>query len=193
MNLVFLGPPGAGKGTQARLLADKFNLHHLSTGDILRCAVANKTELGNLVENILKAGGLVDDSVVNNLVADAIINLPEEQGFILDGYPRTVEQAESLFKVLSSLNRSIDTALAFDVDFGVLIGRVQARVEENNKQGEQARADDTPEVLKNRLISYETQTAPLLNFYEKQGILKRVNAMLSIEEVFSSIVNILKI
>ncbi len=193
MNLVLLGPPGAGKGTQARLLVNKFNFHHLSTGDILRSAVANKTELGKLVENILKDGALVDDNVVNSLVADAIMNLPAEEGFILDGYPRTVEQAVSLFKVMNSLNKSIDLVLAFDVDFAVLINRVKARVEANNKQGERARDDDTPEVLKNRLMTYETQTAPLLNFYEKQGILKKVNAMLSIEEVFSSIVKLLKI
>lgn len=189
MNLILLGPPGAGKGTQAKLLSSKFNLLHLSTGDMLREAVANKTETGLLVQSILNEGGLVNDNIVNKLVEDTINNLPLNKGFILDGYPRTVEQAIVLEDLLKSLNRSLDAVLTFDVDFDILYDRIYSRIENSKQNYEQIRTDDTPEILKNRLDTYKKQTNALLEFYSSQDVLKHINAMQNIDDVFFSIIS----
>lgn len=191
MNLVFLGPPGAGKGTQAKLLSEKYGLVHLSTGDMLRSAVNEKTELGLIVQSVLNSGGLVSDELVNKLIEEVIKKIPSTQGFILDGYPRTLEQAKVLDTLLQSLNKSLDAVLAFEVDSTILIDRIHARIKHNQNNGEKARTDDTPEILQNRLQAYHEQTSPLLDFYAKQGILKKINSMLKIEDVFLAICNIL--
>lgn len=188
MNLILLGPPGAGKGTQAKLLAERLGLHHLCLGDILRNAVANRTELGILVENIMQRGELVKDNIVKQLIDNALEELSLEQNFVLDGYPRNVKQAEDLSAILRLHNHVISKVVALEVDFDVLVDRVQKRAEQDRAFGKPVRLDDTPNVLKNRLLAYQEQTFPLLDYYEKQSILLKIDAMQTIEEVYSTIV-----
>lgn len=179
MNLILFGPPGAGKGTQAENIETHFNIPHLSTGNIFRENIKNKTELGKKVKSILDSGELVPDETVVDLVADEL-NKPEyDNGYILDGFPRTVAQAEALDKYLSKKGESIDHFLTLNVPEEELVNRILSRGE--------GRSDDTPEKIKTRLDVYQNETAPVLNYYKEQNVVKNIDGVGSIEEIFDRI------
>ena len=188
MIIILLGPPGSGKGTQANFIQSKLSIPHLSTGDILRQSVQNETNLGIKVKDIMAEGKLVSDDLVLDVIKERISESDCNQGFILDGYPRNIVQAESLNIVLKDINRNIDRILFLDVDFAVLQSRIESRSKENN---EQKRVDDTAEVLIKRLDEYRSQTAPLSEYYKKDKKFKKINGMKSISEVSLDIENFL--
>ena len=188
MIIILLGPPGSGKGTQANFIQSKLSIPHLSTGDILRQSVKNETDLGNKVKNIMAKGELVSDDLVLDVIKERVSQSDCDQGFILDGYPRNIAQAESLNKVLMDIDRSIGRILFLDVDFEVLESRIELRSKQNN---EEKRADDTSDVLIKRLDEYKTQTAPLGEYYNNNEKFKRINGMKSISEVSLDIENFL--
>ena len=188
MIIILLGPPGSGKGTQANFIQNKLSIPHLSTGDILRQSVKNETDLGNKVKNIMAKGELVSDDLVLDVIKERISQIDCNLGFILDGYPRNITQAESLNIVLKDIDRNIDRILFLDVDFEVLESRIESRSKENN---EEKRADDTSEVLIKRLEEYKIQTAPLGEYYSNNKKFKKINGMKSISEVSLDIENFL--
>ena len=188
MIIILLGPPGSGKGTQANFIQSKLSIPHLSTGDILRQSVQNETNLGIKVKDIMAEGKLVSDDLVLDVIKERISESDCNQGFILDGYPRNIAQAESLNIVLKNINRNIDRILFLDVDFAVLQSRIESRSKENN---EQKRVDDTSEVLIKRLDEYRSQTAPLSEYYRNDKKFKKINGMKSISEVSLDIENFL--
>ena len=188
MIIILLGPPGSGKGTQANFIKNKLSIPHLSTGDILRQSVKNETDLGNKVKNIMAKGELVSDDLVLDVIKERVSQSDCDQGFILDGYPRNIAQAESLNILLEDINRNIDRILFLDVDFAALQSRIELRSKENN---EEKRADDTSEVLIKRLYEYKSQTAPLSEYYSNDKKFKKINGMKSISEVSLDIENFL--
>ena len=188
MIIILLGPPGSGKGTQANFIQNKLSIPHLSTGDILRQSVKNETNLGNKIKNIMAKGKLVSDDLVLNVIKERVSQRDCEKGFILDGYPRNISQAESLNIVLKDINRNIDRILFLDVDFEVLQSRIESRSKENN---EEKRVDDTSEVLIKRLDEYRSQTAPLSEYYSNNKKFKKINGMNAISEVSLDIENFL--
>ena len=188
MIIILLGPPGSGKGTQANFIQNKLSIPHLSTGDILRQSVKNKTDLGNKVKNIMAKGELVSDDLVLDVIKERVSQSDCNLGFILDGYPRNITQAESLNIVLKDIDRNIDRILFLDVDFEVLESRIESRSKENN---EEKRADDTSEVLIKRLEEYKIQTAPLGEYYSNDKKFKKINGMNSISQVSLDIENFL--
>ena len=188
MIIVLLGPPGSGKGTQANFIQNKLSIPHLSTGDILRQSVKNETDLGNKVKNIMAKGELVSDDLVLDIIKERFSQSDCDQGFILDGYPRNIAQAESLNLALKDIDRNIDRILFLEVDFEVLESRIETRSKENN---EEKRADDTSEVLIKRLEEYKIQTAPLGEYYSNNKKFKKINGMKSISEVSLDIENFL--
>ena len=188
MIVILLGPPGSGKGTQANFIQNKLSIPHLSTGDILRQSVKNETNLGNKVKNIMAKGKLVSDDLVLNVIKERVSQSDCDKGFILDGYPRNITQAESLNIVLKDINRNIDRILFLDVDFEVLQSRIESRSKENN---EEKRVDDTSEVLIKRLDEYKSQTAPLSKYYSNDKKFKKINGMKPISEVSHDIENFL--
>ena len=188
MIIILLGPPGSGKGTQANFIQSKLSIPHLSTGDILRQSVKNETNLGNKVKNIMAKGELVSDDLVLDVIKERISKSDCDQGFILDGYPRNIIQAESLNMVLKDINRNIDKILFLDVDFTVLHSRIESRSKENEKE---KRADDTSEILIKRLDEYKSQTAPLGEYYSNDKKFKKINGMNSISQVSLDIENFL--
>ena len=188
MIIILLGPPGSGKGTQANFIQNKLSIPHLSTGDILRQSVKNETDLGNKVKNIMAKGELVSDDLVLDVIKERVSQSDCNLGFILDGYPRNITQAESLNIVLKDIDRNIDRILFLDVDFEVLESRIESRSKENN---EEKRADDTSEVLIKRLEEYKIQTAPLGEYYSNNKKFKKINGMKSISEVSLDIENFL--
>ena len=188
MIIILLGPPGSGKGTQANFIQNKLSIPHLSTGDILRQSVKNETDLGNKVKNIMAKGELVSDDLVLDVIKERVSQSDCNLGFILDGYPRNITQAESLNKVLKDIDRNIDRILFLDVDFEVLESRIESRSKKNN---EEKRADDTSEVLIKRLEEYKIQTAPLGEYYSNNKKFKKINGMKSISEVSLDIENFL--
>ena len=188
MIIILLGPPGSGKGTQANFIQNKLSIPHLSTGDILRQSVKNETDLGNKVKNIMSRGELVSDDLVLNVIKERVSENDCDQGFILDGYPRNIIQAESLNMVLKDINRNIDKILFLDVDFTVLHSRIESRSKENEKE---KRADDTSEILIKRLDEYKSQTAPLGEYYSNDKKFKKINGMNSISQVSLDIENFL--
>lgn len=188
MIIILLGPPGSGKGTQANFIQNKLSIPHLSTGDILRQSVKNETDLGNKVKNIMAKGELVSDDLVLDVIKERVSQSDCDQGFILDGYPRNITQAESLNILLKDINRNIDRILFLDVDFAALQSRIELRSKENN---EEKRADDTSEVLVKRLYEYKSQTAPLSEYYSNDKKFKKINGMKSISEVSLDIENFL--
>ncbi|TNE59308.1 MAG: adenylate kinase [Alphaproteobacteria bacterium] len=187
MNLILLGPPGAGKGTQANVIVSEFGLVQLSTGDMLRAAVSAGTEVGKQAKAFMDAGDLVPDAVVVGIIADRIDEPDCKNGFILDGFPRNVAQAEALDEMLENKNLQIDVVIEIRVDDEILVSRIEGRAAETGGE----RADDNAETLKKRLKVYHEQTAPLLPYYEKKGRLNVVDGMLSIEEVSAQIRGIL--
>jgi adenylate kinase len=183
MNLILFGPPGAGKGTQAARLKEKHRLAHLSTGDMLRAAVAAKTPVGLEAEAIMAAGKLVSDELICNVVADRIEEPDCAEGFILDGFPRTLPQAEALDAMLAEKGKQIDVVIELTVDEAELIKRIEGRAAESGE----ARADDNVETLKKRLDVYRSQTAPVLPFYAAKGLLRTIDGMRSMDEVTRAI------
>jgi len=187
MRIVLLGPPGAGKGTQAKLLVSKYGIVQLSTGDMLRAAVAAGTPIGLKAKDIMARGDLCPDEVVIGIVSDRI-DLPDARnGFILDGFPRTVAQAEALDRMLAKKGQRLDAVVAFEVDPDILIRRIESRIEQMKLRGEALRADDNPEVLKQRLEAYKALTAPLVDYYGHQGTLRTVDGMASIDDVAAAV------
>jgi adenylate kinase len=187
MRVVLLGPPGAGKGTQAKALIDRYGIVQLSTGDMLRAAVAAGTPVGVRARDIMARGELVPDDVVVGIVSDRIDQHDARRGFILDGFPRTVPQAEALEKMLKSKGLKLDGVIEIKVDEDILIRRIETRVFEMRNMGMPLRPDDTPEVLKQRLAAYRAQTAPLIAHYKAKGVLRTVDGMASIQEVTGAI------
>jgi adenylate kinase len=187
MRLILLGPPGAGKGTQAQRLVEKHGLVQLSTGDMLRAAVKAETPIGLRAKDIMARGELVPDEVVVAIVAERFDQPDVRKGFILDGFPRTVPQAEALDRILRERGLSLDVVVELEVDEGVLLQRVEKRVAEMTARGETVRADDNAEALKKRLDAYRIQTAPLTDYYAGKGLLRDVDGMAAIPEVAAAI------
>ncbi|WP_039758084.1 adenylate kinase [Bartonella queenslandensis] len=183
MRVVLLGPPGAGKGTQAKMLTEEYNIPHLSTGDMLREVIAKETEVGKRAKSIISSGALVPDDIVNQIVSDRIDETDCINGFILDGYPRTVGQAEALEQILESKNMHLDAVIELCVDEGVLIERMKKRVQETVAAGGEIRLDDNPVAFTKRLVEYRKKTAPLSKFYSERGMLKVIDGMIGIAEV----------
>jgi adenylate kinase len=192
MRLILLGPPGAGKGTQAQRLVEKHKIVQLSTGDMLRAAVAAGTPVGLKAKSLMEAGQLVPDEVVVAIIADRIDQPDAKRGFVLDGFPRTVPQAEALDQLLEERGLKLDGVIELKVDEGILIKRIETRVAEMTARGEKVRSDDNPEVLKGRLAAYRTQTAPLAVHYASKGQLKTVDGMAPIDAVTKAIDRLLK-
>ena len=185
--MVLLGPPGAGKGTQAKELVSKYGIVQLSTGDMLRAAVAAGTPIGLKAKDIMARGQLVPDDMVVAIVSDRIEQADARRGFILDGFPRTVPQAEALDRMLDKKGLRLDAVVELKVDLDILVRRIENRVEQMKLRGEPLRADDNPEVLKQRLAAYEAQTAPLVAYYRGKGALRSVDGMASIDDVAQAI------
>jgi adenylate kinase len=192
MRLILLGPPGAGKGTQAQRLVAKYGIVQLSTGDMLRAAVAAGTPVGLKAKAIMDRGDLVPDEVVVAIIADRIGQPDAKRGFVLDGFPRTVAQAQALDKLLAERGLALDGVIELKVDEGILIKRIETRVAEMTARGEKVRADDNPEALRIRLNAYRNQTAPLIGYYAGTGQLKTVDGMAPIDDVTAAINALLK-
>jgi adenylate kinase len=187
MRLILLGPPGAGKGTQAQRLVERLGVEQLSTGDMLRAAVKAGTPVGLKAKDVIARGELVPDNIVVAIVADRIAEPDARSGFILDGFPRTVPQAEALDRMLNEKGLTLDAVVELKVDENVLLGRIENRAAKMNDRGEPLRPDDNPESLKKRLDAYRAQTAPVTGYYARRGILKTVDGMASIEEVSAAV------
>lgn len=183
MNLILLGPPGAGKGTQAERMVADLGLIQLSTGDMLRAAVAAGTDVGRQAKVIMDRGDLVPDEIVVGIIADRIEEPDCKNGFILDGFPRNTAQAKALDVMLTEKKLTLDAVLEIRVDDKILISRIEGRARESGGE----RSDDNAEILKKRLAVYHDQTAPLLPYYEAQNRLKVVDGMLSIDAVSEEI------
>ena len=183
MRIILLGPPGAGKGTQSERIVQRFGIPQLSTGDMLRAAVAAGTPVGLEAKAVMESGGLVSDRIVVGIVADRIEESDARRGFILDGFPRTVAQAEALGAMLASKGLQLSTVIELKVDENALIGRIENRAAETLARGQAVRKDDTPEVFKQRLEAYRAQTAPLSAYYAEKGMLKTVDGMQPIDTV----------
>ncbi|WP_308752067.1 adenylate kinase [Candidatus Oleimmundimicrobium sp.] len=212
MNIILLGAPGAGKGTQAKVIAKKYNMSHISTGDMLRLAVANKTKLGIKAKEYMDKGELVPDEVVVGIVKDRLLEEDCKRGFILDGFPRTVAQSDALKRALAEAGKKIDVALSINVSEDELVKRLTGRRSCKNcgkvyhlifnppkikglcdicgKELYQ-RDDDTVETVKNRLEVYRKQTAPLIDYYKDEGILKTINGEKPIADVECSVIELL--
>ena len=212
MKLIMLGAPGAGKGTQAKLIADKYQIPHISTGDIFRANIKDGTELGMKAKSYMDAGGLVPDELVIDLVVDRLTWEDAKNGYVLDGFPRTIPQAEALTKALAEKGEKIDAAIDIDVPDENIINRMGGRracvacgatyhivnippkVEGKcDKCGADLilRDDDKPETVKNRLEVYHEQTQPLIDYYKAEGVLKEVDGTVDMNDVFNAIVDIL--
>ena len=187
MRLVLLGPPGAGKGTQAARLVEKFGVPQLSTGDMLRAAVAEQTSIGLKAKAIMDAGQLVSDDVVIGII-DQRVDAPDcARGFILDGFPRTVAQAEALRDMLARKGLKLDAVVELVVDENALVDRMRKRVADTLAAGGQVRADDNPESFRTRLDAYRAQTAPVSDHYASRGELRRIDGMAPIDEVTAAL------
>ncbi len=187
MRLILLGPPGAGKGTQAVRLVEKHGIPQLSTGDMLRAAVAAGTPVGLQAKAVMESGGLVSDDIVIGIVADRIEEPDAKNGFILDGFPRTVAQAEALDAMLKKKHMELDAVVELVVDQDALVHRIVKRAEEAKAAGQPVRKDDDPEVFKTRLAAYNRDTAVVAPYYEKTDRLKTIDGMQPIDEVTAAI------
>ena len=183
MRLILLGPPGAGKGTQAARLVEKFGIPQLSTGDMLRAAVKAGTPVGLQAKAVMDSGGLVSDEIVVGIIAGRIEEEDARKGFILDGFPRTVAQAEALDRMLAEKHMELDAVVELKVDENALLSRIEKRARETVEAGGVVRSDDNPEAFKTRLESYKAQTAPVSAYYASKGELKTVDGMQPIDVV----------
>jgi len=186
MRIVLLGAPGSGKGTQAALLVDEFGLPHISTGVLLRSAVTEGTELGLKAKSVMEAGELVSDDIMLGLIEERLGREDAAAGFILDGYPRNLAQAEALTSLLARMEQPVDLAIQIEVDTEMVVSRIALRAAEED------RSDDTEEVVRNRLRVYTEQTAPVASFYQRMGVLSSVLGEGTIEEVFQRIVGVVR-
>jgi adenylate kinase len=191
MRIILLGPPGSGKGTQAQRLVQRYQIVQLSTGEMLRAAVAAGTPVGLRAKDIMASGGLVPDEIVVGVIADRIEQPDAKKGFILDGFPRTVPQAEALDDLLKHKHLKLDAVIELRVNESALLQRVETRVAEMRSRGEEIRADDTPEVLIRRLAAYRSLTEPLIHYYSERRKLLTVDGMMTIEQVTREIGRIL--
>ncbi|CAH1669280.1 MAG: adenylate kinase [Chelatococcus sp.] len=187
MRLILLGPPGAGKGTQAARLVERHGIPQLSTGDMLRAAVAAKTPVGLQAKELMDQGALVPDDLVVSIVASRIEEPDARKGFILDGFPRTVGQADALDRMLEQKGMQLDAIIELKVDEGILVDRIVRRAREAEERGEPVRRDDNPEVFRTRLEAYRQQTAPLTDYYGSKGTLRTVDGMAPIDDVTTAI------
>jgi adenylate kinase len=191
MRLILLGPPGSGKGTQAQRLIHRHGIVQLSTGEMLRAAVAAQTPVGLKAKDIMANGGLVPDEIVIGIISDRLDQPDAAKGFILDGFPRTVPQAQALDDLLKKKHIRLDAAIELRVNESALLQRVETRVAEMRARGEDVRIDDTPEVLTKRLASYRSLTEPLIHYYSERRKLLTVDGMMTIEHVTREINRIL--
>ncbi|MBN9789177.1 adenylate kinase [Pseudonocardia sp. TMWB2A] len=214
MNIILLGPPGAGKGTQASRLVDEYGMVQLSTGDMLRAAVKAQSEIGKQAEAVMKSGGLVSDEIVSGLIGDKLDSLNADTSVIFDGYPRTAAQAESLDEILAARSRKLDHVIELEVDEDALVDRITGRFT-CAKCGEgyhdryklpkvegvcdhcgstefKRRADDNEETVRTRMAEYRAKTAPILPIYDARGLVTRVDGMAKIDAVNDAIEAILK-
>ncbi|AZO07044.1 MULTISPECIES: adenylate kinase [unclassified Mesorhizobium] len=191
MRLILLGPPGAGKGTQAQRLVEQHGIPQLSTGDMLRAAVQAGTEVGKRAKAVMDAGELVSDAIVNAIVAERIDQPDCAKGFILDGYPRTLVQADAVDAMLAERGIALDTVIELVVDDKALVGRIVKRAEDAKVAGQPVRKDDNPAVFEERLREYYKKTAPLTGYYYAKGKLKTVDGMASIDAVTDEIGKVL--
>ena len=188
MNIILFGPPGAGKGTQAKFIIDNYNLVQISTGDMLRVAVTSGSDLGNKVKVIMDKGDLVSDDIIMSIISEKVIEEDRKKGFILDGFPRTLNQAKELDKMLDHKNLKIDHVIEILVDEDLLISRIKKRAFEDKV----ARNDDNHEVLKNRIMIYKRDTIPVLKYYKNLNRLRQANGMQSIKSVSNDIQGIIE-
>jgi len=186
MRVILMGPPGAGKGTQAARIAERFGIPAVSTGDIFRDNIKNRTELGQKVEEILASGAYVPDEVTNDIVRDRLAQPDASNGFLLDGYPRTTGQVDALDEMLAVAGHRLDAAVELTVDEDALVERL------TNRAGEQGRADDSEEVVRERQALYRDETAPLIDLYHEHGVLLRVDGMGTVNEVTERVVRALE-
>jgi adenylate kinase len=191
MRLILLGPPGSGKGTQAQRLVQRYGIAQLSTGEMLRAAVAAQTPVGLKAKDIMAGGGLVPDDIVVGIISDRLDQPDAAKGFILDGFPRTVPQAQALDELLKKKKMKLDAVIELRVNESALLQRVENRAAEMRARGEEVRIDDTPEVLTKRLASYRSQTEPLIHYYSERRKLLTVDGMMTIEHVTREINRIL--
>ncbi len=187
MRLILLGPPGAGKGTQSKLLSSKHDIPQLSTGDMLRAAVAAGSPIGLKARAVMEAGQLVSDEIVNEIVSNRVDQADCARGFILDGYPRTVPQAESLTRILNDKHRQLDAVIELKVDDGALARRMENRVAETLAAGGSVRADDNADAFRQRMMEYYSKTAPLSDYYQRIGLLRVVDGMAEMSQVTAAI------
>ena len=187
MRLVLLGPPGAGKGTQAERLVARYNIVPLSTGDMLRAAVAAENAIGLKVKDVMARGDLVPDELVIALIAERIDAAEAGNGFILDGFPRTVKQAEELDKLFESRGLKLDAVVELKVDEAALLARIEKRVAEHKAKGHAVRADDDAAVLRQRIENYRRQTAPVSDYYRQTGALLTIDGLQSVDAVEADI------
>lgn len=193
MRLILLGPPGAGKGTQAARLVEKYGIPQLSTGDMLRAAVKAGTPVGLKAKAVMDAGGLVSDDIVIGIIKDRIKEADASKGFILDGFPRTVAQAEALTQLLAAEKMQLDAVVELKVDEKALLARIENRARETVAAGGTVRADDNPESFKIRLDAYREQTAPVSAYYARIGELKTVDGMAPIDAVTKALDGVLAV
>ncbi|MBV9079250.1 MAG: adenylate kinase [Methylobacteriaceae bacterium] len=187
MRMILLGPPGAGKGTQSARIVERFGIPQLSTGDMLRAAVAAGTPIGLRAKDVMERGELVSDEIVVGIVSDRIEEPDARHGFILDGFPRTVKQAEALDAMLAGKGLALDTVIELKVDEAALLERIAKRVADTLAAGQPVRKDDNPDSFKTRLVAYRQQTAPLSDYYRARGLLKVTDGMKSVDEVTEDI------
>jgi adenylate kinase len=192
MRLILLGPPGAGKGTQAQRLVDKHGIPQLSTGDMLRAAVKAGSDVGKRAKAVMDAGELVSDEIVVQIVADRIDEPDCHNGFILDGFPRTVPQAEALTRMLAEKGQQLDAVIELKVDESALLKRMEKRVADTQAAGGQIRGDDNVESFKRRLDEYRQKTAPLSAYYAGTGELRTIDGMAEMDVVTAGIGDLLK-
>ena len=187
MRVILLGPPGAGKGTQAKRLVEKHGIVQLSTGDMLRAAIAAETPVGQKAKDIMARGDLVPDDVVVGIISERMDQPDAKNGFVLDGFPRTVAQAEALDSLLAEKGLDLDGVIEIKVEEAILLKRIETRLAEMKARGEAARPDDNPESFKTRLGAYRRQTAPLIDHYRSKGELRSVDGMAGVDAVTLSI------
>ena len=190
MNIILLGPPGAGKGTQAQHLVETRNMIQLSTGDMLRAARTSGTEMGKIVADVMDRGELVTDGIVIGLIREKLQE-GSEGGFIFDGFPRTLAQADALGELLAENGFSLDAVVSLEVEDEILVQRVVNRAKEAIAAGKEARADDNEESMRTRLMEYYKKTSPLIGYYHAKGALKAIDGLASIDEVQASLADAL--